>query len=114
MTGTAVVSAPARDEERPGPSSRLALPTAAGCALAGVAALAAMDVGGTWLLAPVILAVLLALPLLVVRPVACLVVAAVVELASPRSFADGAGIPGVYVLTLGLACAAAVIAVLRR
>jgi len=86
---------------------------ASGCALAGLLVLAAARFLGEPLLAPAALAAVLALPLLVVRPAACLVMAVVVELASPRSFDGGNGVPGLYLVTLGLACVAAVVAVLR-
>lgn len=86
---------------------------AVGCGVLGLIALAAAQFAGLPLLAPALFAAALVLPALVLWPEAALVVLVVVELASPRSFDGGNGVPGVYVLTLALACAAVVVAVVR-
>jgi O-antigen ligase len=97
-----------------GRSRPWAVIAAIGCALAGLGALAVTQFLGMPLAAPMLLCAVLAIPLLLERPVACLIVLTVVELASPRSFNAGNGVPGVYLATLGLAGAAGVIAIARR
>lgn len=84
-----------------------------GGAVLGLLAVAVLAALGLPLVAPILLAAVLALPLLLVRPVACLVLATVVEAGNLSGFAAANGVPGVYVLTLGLVAAAVALAVLR-
>ena len=107
------VAAPTRDEARP--TGRRLLPVAVAVACAGVAlgVLVAATALGLPLLAPLIAAGVLAIPLLLVRPVAFVVVATVVEVGNLSDVAAANGVPRLETALLGLAVLAVGLALLR-
>jgi O-antigen ligase len=94
------------------PARRELLPVLAYPVL-GVVALAVGVQLGRPVLALGLLAAVIAVPFLLVRPVACLVLLTVVEMANLSGVADQNGVPGVYLASLALGAAAVVIAVRR-
>ncbi len=109
------VSRPAAESSvRPSPGSSGAgvgaVVAAVGCLVLGVAVLAGTAALGLPLLAPAAALALLAVPLLLVRPVAVLVLATVAEFANLSTVAAGNGLPGGETAALVFSALAALLA----
>jgi hypothetical protein len=86
---------------------------ATACCVLFAVLVAAAAVGALPWLVPLVFLAVVAAPALVLRPTACLVVAAVVEAANLSGVAAERGVPGVYLLVLALAAAAAGLCLVR-